>query len=203
MKSKKIIKILFVFIFAVLFGGELCAEKYATYIQPTFGGAGAAFYDYAFRNALANRFGVHLVGLEIAWSVWHNGGTAAGDLYVGTDFAFEYWMPTKHEWEIYPVHLMRFPMQAAVSYEFETNNKIVKAVGPWYSMGGGINIISAKQNTGLEHFKPSFRWGLGVSLAFKRKWVLKVGFGGDEGPNQTRFEWNSNSFVMAEVGYRL
>jgi hypothetical protein len=70
-------------------------------------------------------------------------------------------------------------------------------------MGFGINIISVKQNTGLEHFKPSFRWGLGASMVFSRNWVLKVGLGGDKGPEQTRFTWNSNSFVLVEAGYRL
>ena len=205
---------------------ESASEAPSFYIQPTFG-IGAAFYGFSMSESsggytlhydetvLANQFGI-TVGADVAWSVWRNDGDAAGNLYVGADVAFEYWVPTKHKYDLDPWHVMRLPIQAYVAYEFELNAGPLTAVGPYYSMGVGLNFVTTKNDEGLDHFKASFRWGLGASVAFTGNWVVKIGFGGDAGPGQTdsgyteygdhinaSINWNANSFFMVEGAVRF
>ena len=172
------------------------------YIQPTFG-IGGAFYDHGGTAGIfGNQFGI-TVGADVVWVVFKNDGAAAGDLYVGMDLAFEYWVPTKHKYDTDPWHVMRLPLQAYVSYEFQVNAGPLEAVGPYLTQGFGLNFIAGKDDEGVDHFKPSYRWGLGGSLAFTGNWALKAGFGGDAGPGQNGWHWNSNSFFMVEGAYRF
>lgn len=172
------------------------------YIQPTFG-IGGAFYDHGgTAGTWGNQFGI-TVGADVVWDVFKNDGAAAGDLYVGMDLAFEYWVPTKHKYDTDPWHVMRLPLQAYVSYEFRVDAGPLEAVGPYLTQGFGLNFIAGKHDDNVDHFKPSYRWGLGGSLAFSGNWALKAGFGGDEGPGQNGWHWNSNSFFMVEAAYRF
>lgn len=133
------------------------------YIQPTFG-IGAGFQE-------GNQFGI-TVGLDADWSVWRNDDVAAGDLYVGMDIAFQYWVPT-NDWA---AHLMNIPLQANVAYEFQVNAGPLLAAGPWYSMGVSIDFAAWEGDSDVD---ASFVWGLGGSLAFEGNWALKVSFGGN------------------------
>ena len=194
------------------------SEAKSFYIQPNFG-IGAAFYSYGgyseygyklIDNYLGNQFGI-TVGADVVWSVWQNNDVAAGNLYVGADLAFEYWVPTKHKYDVDPVHVMRLPLQAYVSYEFDVDAGPLAAIGPYFSAGIGLNFVSFNKDQ-LEYtmfgekskkFQATFRWGLGGSIAFSSNLALKVGFGGDAGSAQKTFNWNNNSFFMLEAGYRF
>ena len=190
-----------VFVFTLLCTSGLFAVELG-YIQPTFG-IGGAFYDHwGAAGYLGNQFGI-TVGADVVWDVFKNERKAAGDLYVGMDLAFEYWVPTKHRDGAEATHVMRLPLQAYVSYEFQVNAGPLEAVGPYLTQGFGLNFIAGKHDEGVDHFKPSYRWGLGGSLAFAGNWALKAGFGGDEGPGQHGWNWNSNSYFMAEAAYRF
>ena len=168
-------------------------------IQPTFG-LGLNFYH-------DNQVGI-TVGADVDWNVWEKATTKAhdgsGKMYAGLDLAFEYWIPT-HDGDT-KWHQMRLPLQGNFMYEFDTTKMNgagpLEAVGPWYSMGvsldfGAFGGDAAKElNDHADHFKASFVWGLGASLAFKGNWVLKAGFGGNAGP------WWDEHF-MAEAAYRF
>ena len=171
-------------------------------IQPTFG-VGFNFYH-------ENQVGI-TVGADVDWNVWEKATTKAhdgsGKMYAGLDLAFEYWIPTHQndagDWKW---HMMRLPLQGNFMYEFDTTQMQgagpLIAVGPWYSMGVSLDFAAAsgdgakEWNDHADHFKASFVWGLGASLAFKGNWVLKAGFGGNAGP------WWDEHF-MAEAAYRF
>lgn len=188
------------------------------YIQPTLG-IGGAFFDYGgydisdliySKDYLGNQFGI-TAGADIMWNLWNNKGTAEGDLYVGADLAFEYWVPTEHKHDSKPVHVMRLPIQANIAYEFKVNAGPLQAAGPYFSTGIGLNFVavdSSMKRTLIEEkvdkFKATWRWGLGGSLAFASNWSFKAEFGGDAfGSSQKSFNWNNNSFFMIQAGYRF
>ncbi len=150
------------------------------YIQPTFG-IGAGFQE-------GNQFGI-TVGLDADWSVWRNDDNAAGDLFVGMDIAFQYWVPT-NDWA---AHLINIPLQANIAYEFQVDAGPLFAVGPWYSMGVSIDIWSYEGDSDAD---ASFVWGLGGSLAFEGNWALKVGFGGNAHNGH-------RDYFMVEGAYRF
>jgi len=196
----------FLFLFTILCISGLSAAELG-YIQPTFG-LGGAFFDY-YHNNFGNQFGLS-AGADIDWDVWKNSGTAAGDLYVGMDLALEYWIPTKHKAESKTNHIIRIPLQANIAYEFKVNAGVLKAVGPWYSMGLGLNVITGDEfipDDNEYRFQPTFRWGLGATLAFDNNWSLKAGFGGDAGKTKKiyidEWNWNNNSFFMVEAAARF
>ena len=125
------------------------------------------------------------------------------------DFAFEYWAPTKHKYETDPLHIIRIPIQAYVSYEFQVDAGPLEAVGSYFSAGLGLNVLTGEYVDEMDtkyRFKPSFRWGLGGSIAFSGNWAVKVGFGGDAGTTEDMvydWNWNNNSFFMVEAAYRF
>lgn len=183
---KKLLVAAFI-LFAAL---TVSAEKYgladSLYLQPNLG-IGAAFDGF-------NQFGI-APGLDVDFRVWKTGGPAAGDMYTGIDFAFEYWVPT--EGNGYDVHVLAIPIQGNFSYEFSTKGKPgagpLTAAGPWYSMGVGINITAWDGDSDTD---ASFAWGIGGILVFNDTWTLKAGFGG--------YARNGHSdHFMAEVGYRF
>lgn len=204
-------KKLLVAAFMLLCTSGLFAEL--AYIQPTFG-IGAAFsgygsyseYGYKSPEIWGNQFGI-TVGADVDWSVWQNDGDGAGDLLVGMDLAFEYWVPTKHKYGNEANHIMRLPLQANIAYEFQVNAGPLEAVGPWFSMGLGLNFITGpeelKDADTDRKFQATFRWGIGASLAFANNFALKVGFGGDAGETKEMWGWNQNSFFMVEGAYRF
>lgn len=174
------------------------------YIQPTFGiGAGFSTEDPD------NQFGIS-VGADFVWSVWRNDATAAGDLYVGGDAAFEYWVPTQDgdtKW-----HIMKLPLQAYVSYEFEIDAGPLLAAGPWLSMGVSIDFGAAGGDDASyinddldseDKVRASFVWGLGGTIAFEGNWALKAGFGGNAGGSHHGWHWNTDSHFMVEGAYRF
>lgn len=180
------------------------SESKDFYIQPTFG-IGAAFSDWD----PDNQFGIS-VGVDFVWSVWKNDAAAAGDLYVGGDVAFEYWVPT-HDGDT-KWHIMKLPLQAYVSYEFEINAGPLLAAGPWTTMGlsldfgafGGDYASEANDHTdSSDKVRASFVWGLGGTLAFEGNWALKAGFGGNAGGSHHGWHWNTDSHFMAEAAYRF
>ena len=172
-----------------LFGAKL------GYIQPTFG-IGANFYH-------DNQFGI-TVGADVDWEVWEKAsGGGAGKMYAGLDLAFQYWVPTHDGGEgNWKWHQMRLPLQGNFAYEFKVNAGPLEYVGPWYSMGvsldfGAMSGDGAKEiNDHTDHFKASFVYGIGASLAFTGNWALKAGFGGNHGP------WWDDYF-MVEAAYRF
>lgn len=180
------------------------SESRSFYIQPTFG-IGAAFSDWD----PDNQFGIS-VGVDFVWSVWRNDAAAAGDLYVGGDVAFEYWVPT-HDGDT-KWHIMKLPLQAYVSYEFEINAGPLLAAGPWTTMGlsldfgafGGDYASEANDDTdSSDKVRASFVWGLGGTLAFEGNWALKAGFGGNAGGGHRGWHWNTDSHFMVEAAYRF
>lgn len=198
-------KLLFL-LFTILCTSLLSAAEFG-YIQPTFG-IGGAFLDY-YRDNYGNQLGLS-AGADIDWDVWKNNGTVPGDLYVGMDLALEYWIPTKHKTESKTNQIIRIPLQANIAYEFKVNAGVLEAVGPWYSMGLGLNVITGNEfipDDTEYKFQPTFRWGIGASLAFSGNWVLKAGFGGDAGKTKKiyidEWNWNSNSFFMVEAAARF
>jgi opacity protein-like surface antigen len=204
-----------------------CTSTLFAYVEPTFGVGGAFFkhgitatyengysYDASDDVGLANQFGV-TVGIDIVGSVWE---TSVGNLYMGSDIAFEYWVPTKHEHGAKAIHVMRVPLQGYISYEFNVNGGSLKAVGPYFSAGMGLNFVSTEEKffgKDPDVFKPSFRWGVGVNLAFSSNWAIKTGVGGDAGSGQktdvydgdeyyeVSWNWVRNTFFMFELGYRF
>lgn len=159
-------------------------------IELTFG-IGAGFEE-------GNQFGI-TVGADVDWNVWEKATTKAhdgsGKMYAGLDLAFEYWVPTSDGNEL---HWLNIPLQGNFYYEFNTTKMQgagpLIGVGPWYSMGIGLNILAWD---GESDFEASFAWGIGAQLAFKGNWALKAGFGGDAGDH-----WDRSHF-MAEAAYRF
>lgn len=154
------------------------------YIQPTFG-IGVDFKK-------GNQFGI-TAGVDIDYDVWKNDGDAAGDLYVGGDIAFQYWVPTEEWNRDAKLHYFNIPLQANVAYEFQVNAGPLEAVGPWYSMGVSIDIVAID---GESDSDASFVWGLGASLAFTGNWALKAGFGGNAKDGH-------RDYFMVEAAYRF
>ena len=164
-------------------------------IQLTFGlGAGMNHW---------NQLGV-TVGADVDWNVWEKATTKAhdgsGKMYAGLDLAAQYWIPTHGDG--YKTHMIMIPVQGNFMYLFDTTKMQgagpLEAVGPWYSMGVGLNAFAWD---GDGHFTASFVWGIGAQLNFKGNWGLKAGFGGYAGN-----EWisdSTNAHFMAEATYRF
>ena len=158
----------------------------------------------------SNRLGV-TVGADIDWQVWEKATSHAhdgsGKMYAGLDLAAQWWMPTSHGFDH---HWMSLPVQGNFMYEFDTTQMKgagpLKAVGPWISMGVGLDFgiwsddttddAGKKKSKTHTDFNASFAWGLGASLAFEGNWALKAGFGGNAA------DWHKD-FFMAEAAYRF
>ena len=112
-------------------------------IQLTFG-VGAADLN----NDSNNQLGIS-VGADIDWNVWEKATTHAhdgsGKMYAGLDLAAQWWMPTK---EGFDHHWVMIPIQGNFMYLFDTTQMKgagpLKAVGPWISMGVGLNVPTWK-----------------------------------------------------------
>ncbi len=173
-------------------------------IQLTFG-LGAADLD----NENWNQLGL-TVGADIDWNVWEKATTRAhdgsGKMYAGLDLAAQWWIPTKHA-DGFKRHMIMIPVQGNFMYLFDTTKMKgagpLTAVGPWLSMGVGLNVFTgedAKGDTDAE-FAASFAWGIGAQLSFNNNWGLKAGFGGNAG-GDTYF-YHSHDYFMAEATYRF
>ncbi|MBO4711194.1 hypothetical protein J5681_04690 [bacterium] len=166
-------------------------------IQLTFG-LGADFEGH-------NRLGV-TVGADIDWNVWEKATTKAhdgsGKMYAGLDLAGQWWIPTKYT-EDFKRHFIMIPVQGNFMYLFDTTKMQgagpLQAVGPWYSMGIGLNVFTHQTiDDGTDaSFEASFAWGIGAQLSFTGNWGLKAGFGGNAGD-----DWHQDYF-MAEATYRF
>ncbi len=159
-----------------------------------------------------NTLGV-TVGADIDWNVWEKATSHAhdgsGKMYAGLDLAGQWWIPTEHGFKH---HMIAIPVQGNFMYEFDTTQMKgagpLTAVGPWISMGVGLNVFTYEgaDNNGKEKtkakFKASFAWGIGASLAFNNNWALKAGFGGNAGDDGW-FHWGHQDYFMAEAAYRF
>ena len=96
-----------------------------------------------------NQFGL-TIGADIDWNVWEKETSHAhdgsGKMYAGLDIAAQWWLPTEGG---FTHHWVMIPVQGNFMYLFDTTQMQgsgpLKAVGPWLSMGVGLN-VSAWEN---------------------------------------------------------
>ena len=148
------------------------------------------------------------VGADIDWNVWEKATTKAhdgsGKMYAGLDLAAQWWIPTE---EGFDHHWIMIPVQGNFMYLFDTTKMNgagpLTAVGPWLSMGVGLNVATWDAGDETEaKFRASFAWGIGAQLNFNNNWGLKAGFGGNAG-SKDHFAHGHHDYFMAEATYRF
>ena len=209
------------------------------------GVAGRPLIEEARFAMLRNQLGISL-GFDFGWKVFQKtSGKGAGDLCLGFGFDLQYWVPTTHmspdnhvdstnfdKMNYIYSHYMRVPVTLNISYEFKVNAGPIRRVGPLFSLGMNNNIFYFSYSTdqegeqeywdyrfdeGINHWKVSGTWELGIGMVFENNWILNASIGGDfgsqnirsyllYGKNGNKYDlilYDHHEFLMLETGYRF
>ena len=143
------------------------------------------------------------VGFDWDWKIFEQpDGAGAGKMWLGFGLDFQYWIPVE----------IGIPIQLNYGYEFNLNNRILRYIGVWYSMGFGMGFLHPKDSEtrtvwteyGWEEytdsdddyytFTPSFAWQLYMSMIFESRFIMDLGFAGFSGADWER------SYLLLDIG---
>ena len=127
------------------------------------------------------------VGLDFDWKVFEKySGFGAGNMWLGLGFDFQYWIPIE----------LAIPIKLNFGYEFNLDNRILRYVGVWYTMGLGMNFLHPKPWDDDEYYDASFTfaWELYMSMIFRSRFLMDFGFAGFSGADWER------SYLFLDIG---